>query len=193
MLKEDLLKMLANKNRGIGANVAEKQAIEREVAAVEATNPNPQPLQRPDLLEGDWRLVYTSSTSLLNLDRLPLSQLQDIYQCVRMARSSIYNIAEIRSLPYLSSVVSVVASFQPIDERRVQVDFRRSVAGLQSMLNYNSVADWIDRLDSGEKMWAADWSIDNPKANSWLDITYLDESLRIGRGNQGSVFVLTKV
>ncbi|HAJ61284.1 MAG TPA: fibrillin, partial [Cyanobacteria bacterium UBA8543] len=26
----------------------------------------------------------------------------------------------------------------------------------------------------------------------WLDITYLDKDLRIGRGNEGSVFVLTK-
>ncbi|MGL4881863.1 MAG: PAP/fibrillin family protein, partial [Waterburya sp.] len=26
----------------------------------------------------------------------------------------------------------------------------------------------------------------------WLDITYLDEDMRIGRGNEGNVFVLTK-
>jgi len=27
----------------------------------------------------------------------------------------------------------------------------------------------------------------------WLDITYLDEDLRIGRGSEGSVFVLQRV
>jgi hypothetical protein len=192
MVKEDLLRMLANKNRGLQASSAEKQAINEAIAQIEAQHPTAQPLQRPDLLEGDWRLLYTSSASLLNLDRLPLAQLGNIYQSIRMAQSSIYNIAEIRSLPYLSSVVSVVASFAPLDDRRVQVDFRRSVAGLQSIVGYNAAPAWIEKLNSGQKMLAMDFPINNPKANSWLDITYLDADLRIGRGNQGSVFVLTK-
>jgi PAP_fibrillin len=39
---------------------------------------------------------------------------------------------------------------------------------------------------------AIDFPIRNPNADSWLDVTYLDDDLRIGRGNQGSLFVLTK-
>jgi hypothetical protein len=36
------------------------------------------------------------------------------------------------------------------------------------------------------------FSISNSKAESWLLTTYLDEELRISRGDAGSVFVLIK-
>jgi PAP_fibrillin len=189
MVKADLLRLLADKNRGLQASTAAKQEIELGIAAIEATNPTTQPLQQPDLL-GDWRLIYTTSTSLLNLGRIPLCHLGNIYQCIRSG--NIYNIAEINSLPYLSSVVSVVASYQPLSDCRVKVDFRRSVAGLQTVVDYQSPGAWIEKLNSGQKLLAVDFPIDNPKANSWLDVTYLDADLRISRGNQGSVFVLTK-
>jgi len=191
-LKTDLIAMLADKNRGLRANRAEQQSILTAVAAVEITNPTPLPLAAPDLLGGDWRLLYTTSSGLLNLGRLPLAQLGQIYQCIRPATSSVYNIAEIQSLPYLSSLVSVVAKFQPIADRRVQVNFVRSIIGLQSLLGYQSPAAFIDRISSPQPLLAIDLPINRPNRESWLDITYLDEDLRISRGNQGSIFVLTK-
>jgi hypothetical protein len=191
-LKTDLIAMLADKNRGLRANRAEQQSILTAVAAVESTNPTPLPLAAPDLLGGDWRLLYTTSSGLLNLGRLPLAQLGQIYQCIRPATSSVYNIAEIQSLPYLSSLVSVVAKFQPIADRRVQVNFVRSIIGLQSLLGYQSPAAFIDRISSPQPLLAIDLPINRPNRESWLDITYLDEDLRISRGNQGSIFVLTK-
>jgi hypothetical protein len=44
----------------------------------------------------------------------------------------------------------------------------------------------------GKKFLALDFGIENRDQRGWLDITYLDHDLRIGRGNEGSVFVLTK-
>ncbi|HAX76849.1 MAG TPA: fibrillin, partial [Cyanobacteria bacterium UBA11372] len=43
-----------------------------------------------------------------------------------------------------------------------------------------------------KKFTALDFPIESREQRGWLDITYLDEDLRIGRGNEGSVFVLTK-
>jgi hypothetical protein len=143
-------------------------------------------------LDGDWRLLFTTSASLLNLGKLPLSQLREIYQCIRVETSSVYNIAEIQSLPYLSSLVTVVAKFQPVSEQRVQVNFGRSIAGLQNLLGYQSPAAFIEKISSGQKLMAINFPINSNNPNSWLDITYLDENLRISRGNQGNVFVLTK-
>jgi hypothetical protein len=40
---------------------------------------------------------------------------------------------------------------------------------------------------------AIDINLNSREQQGWLDITYLDNDLRIGRGNEGSVFVLTKV
>ncbi len=40
---------------------------------------------------------------------------------------------------------------------------------------------------------AIDFNITSREQKGWLEITYLDDDLRIGRGNEGKVFVLTKV
>jgi PAP_fibrillin len=191
MTKADLFRLLTASNRGLSASNTEQLAISAAIADVETTNPTLRPLESA-VLGGDWRLIYTTSTSLLNLGRLPLSDLGQIYQCIRLDTSRIYNIAEIQSLPYLSSLVSVVAKFQPINERRVQVDFERSIVGLQNLLGYQSPAAFIDKIISPAKLLAIDFPINSNNRDSWLDITYLDEHLRISRGNQGSVFVLIK-
>ena len=204
--KDDLRNAIASTNRGIAATAIDKQAIASIIAQVEDRNPTPDPLSAADLLEGDWRLLYTTSQELLGIDRVPLAQLGDIYQCVRTAQSRIYNIAEVKGLPYLESLVSVVASFAPaadVDDevsarqlkRRVNVKFNRAVLGLQRSLNYQSPAQYIKQLEQTEKMsWfkGIDFAINAERQQGWLEITYLDEDLRIGRGNRGSLFVLTK-
>ena len=203
--KNDLRAAIAPTNRGIAANATTKQAIASIIAQVEDRNPTPDPLSATELLEGDWRLLYTTSQELLGIDRVPLAQLGDIYQCVRTERSRIYNIAEVKGLPYLESLVSVVASFSPAAnatqedfgqlKRRVNVKFNRAVLGLQRALGYQSPAQYIQQLEQTEKMSllkGIDFAINAERQQGWLEITYLDEDLRIGRGNQGSLFVLTK-
>lgn len=193
--KTQLLETIAGKNRGLLATETDQIAILSAIAQLEDYNPNPRPLEVPQLLAGDWRLIYTSSKSLLNLDNFPLLQLGDIYQSVRLAGSRIYNIAEISGLPYLEAVVSVAAKFTPVpeaSEKRVSVQFERSIVGLQRLINYQSPESFIEAIEVGQKFTALDFNIASREQQGWLDITYLDENLRIGRGNEGSVFVLTK-
>jgi len=190
--KAELLEAIAGKNRGLLATEIDKKAILVAVSRLEDRNPNPRPLERPDLLEGDWRLLYTTSDSLLNLGRFPVVQLGQIYQCVRTSTTKIYNIAEISGLPYLEGLVSVVARFEPVNERRVDVRFERSISGSQRLISYQSPSDFIGQIETGKKFAAIDFSIESRDQQGWLDVTYLDNDLRIGRGNEGSVFVLTK-
>ena len=192
MGKAALLEALAPTNRGLLATQQEKQAILSKIAVLEDRNPTPYPLEASELLNGDWRLLYTTSNALLNLDRIPLYRLGQIYQCIRVETSSIYNIAEIYGLPYLESIVSVAAKFAPLTERRVQVKFERSIFGLKSLTGYKSPSDFIHQIESGKKFTAFDFSFKNNEQQGWLDITYIDSDLRIGRGNEGSVFVLAK-
>ena len=192
-VKSALIEELAGKNRGLLATESEKQAILGAIAQLEERNPTPRPVEASELLNGDWRLLYTTSSGLLNIDRFPLLKLGQIYQSIRVKTSTVYNIAEIYGLPYLEGLVSVAAEFEPLSEKRVQVKFKRSILGLQRLISYQSPASFIDQIESNQKFTAISFAIDSREQQGWLDITYLDSDLRIGRGNEGSVFVLAKV
>lgn len=191
--KAELLEAIAGKNRGLLASETDKVAILAAVSRLEDRNPTPRPIEATDLLEGNWRLLYTTSNELLNLGRLSALPLGQIYQCIRTSGARIYNIAEVSELPYLEGLVSVAARFEAVSERRVNVKFERSIVGLRRLIGYNSPNDFIQQIEAGKKFFPAlDFSIDSGDRQGWLDITYLDNDLRIGRGNEGSIFVLTK-
>ncbi|MER3495239.1 MAG: fibrillin [Mastigocladus sp. ERB_26_2] len=190
--KATLLEAIAGKNRGLLASEQDKQAILVAIANLEDLNPTPRPVEAGDLLDGNWRLLYTTSKALLNLDRFPLCKLGEIYQCIRVNTNSVYNIAEIYGLPFLEGLVSVAAKFEPVSDRRVQVKFERSIVGFQRLIDYKSPDKYIQQIEAGQKFTAIDFSLNSNEQQGWLDITYLDHDLRIGRGNEGSVFVLTK-
>jgi len=191
--KATLLEAIAGKNRGLLASKQDQQAILMAIAQLEDRNPTPRPVEAGDLLEGNWRLLYTTSKGLLNIDQLPLLKLGQIYQCIRVKTRSVYNIAEVYGLPFLEGLVSVAAKFEPVSERRVQVRFERSIVGLQRLIGYQSPASLIEQIEAGKNFAAIDTKLDSSRQQGWLDITYLDADMRLGRGNEGSVYVLSKV
>src|ERR671933_1750565 len=149
--KAELLEAIAGKNRGLLASETDRVAILAAVSRLEDRNPTPRPIEATDLLEGNWRLLYTTSNELLNIDRFPLAQLGQIYQCVRISGARIYNIAELPGLPYLEGLVSVCARFEPVNERRVNVKFERFFIGLQRLIDYQSPNSFIQQIESGKK------------------------------------------
>jgi hypothetical protein len=191
--KSRLLEAIAGKNRGLLATATEQKAILAAIAQLEDYNPTPNPLEATELLDGNWRLLYTTSQELLGIDRFPLLELGQIYQCVRVKDAKIYNIAEVYGLPFLEGLVSVTARFEPVSQKRVEVKFERAISGLQRLIDYQSPNNFIQEIEAGKKFTAIDFEIKNRERQGWLDLTYLDEDLRIGRGNVGSVFVLSKV
>ncbi|AFY73200.1 PAP_fibrillin [Synechococcus sp. PCC 7502] len=176
--------------KGLKPTENQTKEILSAVAYLEESNPNPSPLEVPELLLGDWRLLFTSSKELLGLDRLPIIRTQYIYQCIRDGK--IYNIAEFTGFPFLEGFVSVCASFTPVSRQRVNVRFERSVLGLQRLLNHKNVSEFVKILESKVKLPAVDFPITSTNQKGWLETTYLDENLRIGRGNEGSIFVLER-
>jgi hypothetical protein len=195
--KSELLTAIAGTNFGLRASTTQRQAILAAIVQLEDRTPTPQPLTSPDL-EGDWRLLYTTSMGILGLNRVPLFNLGAVYQSIRMETAQLYNIAEIEGPSLLggwgNGIVSVAARFSPSSAQRVQVRFERSVVGPQGLLNYQSPAQFIQTLEKNPKLMAIDFSFNpNREQRGWLDVTYLDADLRIGRGNEGSVFVLAKV
>jgi hypothetical protein len=190
--KAKLLEIIAGRNRGLLSSEADKVRVLTAVEQLEDQNPTPNPVSAKELLEGDWRLLYTTSRGILGLDRFPLFQLGQIYQCIRMSEAKLYNIAEIVGIPFLEGIVSVAAKFEPVSDRRVNVRFDRSIIGLQRLIGYRSPAQLIQDIESGKKFLPLDISIENREQQGWLEITYLDRDLRIGRGNEGNIFILAK-
>ncbi len=190
--KEKLFEAIAPVNRGLKLTESQKQAIFAAIAYMEESNPTPKPNEAAELLSGNWRLLFTTSRDLLGIDRFPGIKLGQIYQCIRAAEGKIYNVAEIYGLPLLEGLVSVCASFTPVSERRVNVKFERSVIGLQRLVAYKNIDEFVQVLQSGKKLSAIDFAIKQGDRQGWLETTYLDRDLRIGRGNEGSVFVLRK-
>ena len=210
-LKAELLQLVAGKNRGLLASEKDNVNILATVEKLEDQNPTKNPFNNPEMLNGDWRLLYTTSKSILNLENLPLAHLGEIYQCIRVEANKIYNIAEISGLPFLEGLVSVAAKFETVSITRVNVKFNRSIIGLQRLLGYLSPKDLISKIEQGKNFPAFDFKFGEPVLPSflpsgfdrfsapkqerepgWLEITYLDNNLRIGRGNQGNVFILEK-
>lgn len=190
--KAKLLEAIASTNRGLLANEVDNVRVLSAIQELEDHNPTPKTVAAKDLLEGDWRLLYTTSKEILGIDRFPFFKLGQIYQCIRTAEARIYNVAEVIGVPFLEGIVSVAARFEPVSDKRVNVIFERSIVGLQRVLNYQSPSSFIKQIESGKKFLPIDFSIENREQQGWLEITYLDTDLRIGRGNQGNVFVLTK-
>jgi hypothetical protein len=85
--------------------------------------------------------------------------------------------------------VKVTASFEPaIDiantiDKRINVDFDKRYLAIEKIVGINT-----PKLNPFRVVAA-----NNPQGRiATLDITYLDETLRIGRGGDGSLFILNK-
>lgn len=194
--KTELLEAISSTNRGLLASEADQQTIQMLVARLEEQTPTSDPLSEREQLEGIWRLLYTTSRELLGIDRFPLYKLGQIYQCIYLSERRIYNIAEILGLPYLEGLVSVSAQFEAVSQNRVSVGFERGVFGLQRALGYETPVSFIEKLQAEDSLpfWQGiDFRINRDRQSGWLEVTYLDKDLRIGRGNQGNIFVLCKV
>jgi len=146
--KAELLQAIAGKNRGLLASENDNLSILAAVARLEEFNPTPRPLEAADKLDGDWRLLYTTSTELLGIGRFPVLTLGQIYQSIRVKTQQVFNIAEVTSLPLLEGLVSVAARFEPVSDRRVDVGFERGIFGLQRLIGYRSPSQFIQAIQT---------------------------------------------
>lgn len=189
--KSQLLEAIAGKNRGLLANDLDNISILTIVEQLEDLNPTVNPLSAKDQLNGNWRLLYTTSKSLLGLDRVPIVKLGQIYQYISVKNNKIYNIAEILGLPFLEGLITVTANFTSVSHKRIKVNFERSIIGLQRLLNYQNPRQFVEEIEGGKNFFPIDFKINNNN-EPWLEVTYLDDNLRISRGNEGNVFILAK-
>jgi len=191
--KRDLLAAIARTDRGLDIRPEQLPAVWTAVTRLEAVNPTPRPVALPVKLAGLWQLAFTTSFDVLRLGRLPGVRLGEVYQYLSPELTHLINIAELEPpLSFLAGIVAVTARLQPVSAVRVAVAFERGTTGPKGALGYTEPETFATRLIAGEGL----PSVPLPSQGSplpWLDTTYLDEDLRLGRGDRGSLFVLTRV
>ena len=166
------------------------EEIEQLVKELEAANPNPQPLlYATSLLNGTWLLQYSTAREIRRLGSLPLGlQVDKVYQEIDVANKSFFNLAFVQHpLGLISGNVKVTATFEPAKEetnKRINVKFDKRYLSIEKILGIQT-----PKLNPFKVVQAG-----NPQGRiPSLDVTYLDETLRIGRGGDGSLFVLKRV
>lgn len=168
-------------------------AITAITEELEALNPFPQPLlSAKNLLNGAWLLQYSTAREIRSLKRLPLGfQVGRIYQTIDMNQASFENRAWVEHRwGGLLGYVRVTATFEPakeaedqLSDQRINVNFQQRFLGIQRILGIQS--NWLDPMRVVEAK--------NPVGRiPSLKITYIDETMRIGRGGDESLFILTR-
>ncbi|KAL9664576.1 hypothetical protein QQ045_019981 [Rhodiola kirilowii] len=216
-LKRALVDTVYGTNLGFGASVEVRAEVLELVNQLEAENPTPAPVEAPELLGGNWVLVYTAFSELLPLLALgtvPFLKVEKIRQDIDISSQTIVNSITVSS-PFVSFSFSASASFEVRSPARIQVEFKEGtlkppeitpkislptnldifgqridLSPLQPSINpvQDAVAT-ISRAISGQP--PLKLPIPGDRSQSWLITTFLDEDFRIGRGD-GGLFVLAR-
>ncbi|KAM7525259.1 hypothetical protein LguiA_015161 [Lonicera macranthoides] len=218
LLKKRLVDSFYGTNRGLNASSETRGEIVELITQLEAKNPTPAPTEALTLLNGKWILAYTSFIGLyplLSRGTLPLLKVEEISQTIDSENFTVQN-SVLFSGPLATTSFSTNAKFEVRSPKRVQIKFEEGIIGtpqltdsivlpenvefLGQKIDLTPLKGWItsvqDTASSVAKTISSQppikFSLTNRKAESWLLTTYLDEELRISRGDGGSVFVLLK-
>ncbi|KAJ7956970.1 Plastid-lipid-associated protein [Quillaja saponaria] len=183
--KTELYQSLEGINRGIfGIPSAKKSEIEGLVKQLEYQNPTPDPTLNLDKVAGCWKLVY-STISVLGSKRTKLGlrdfiSLDDFIQIIDVAKGKAVNVIKFsaRGLNLLNGKLSIEASFKIASKSRVDISYDNSRITPDQLMNlFRKNYDLL-------------LGIFNPEG--WLEITYVDDTLRIGRDDKGNIFILER-
>lgn len=150
---------------------------------IQATPSRPFEEQAP-LLNGNWKLLYTNRETFSPLEFIPGVNLGRVFQYIRADQQQVFNLAELS----VGLLIAVQARFEPVNTTRLSVHFERTFITLASNLTGANVVNWFEQLET-ERAPALRFPVNR---TGWLEVRYVDETLRISVGNEGSLFILTR-
>ena len=180
----------------MGREADRRDLVLDAITAVESLNPTARPHEAPELLSGCWRLVYTTSDSILGTTRLrPMRpQLDRILQSIDAASLSAKNEEWVLSGALKNQVkAECVSTASILTEAATCSHAPRAALSLLSLIALEHPLRPPHRLtprDDGRtvdvqfKQFGIGWlRVPAPaSARGILETTYLDESLRVSRG-----------
>ncbi|XXG44784.1 hypothetical protein AAC387_Pa02g0045 [Persea americana] len=184
-IKAALYQAFEGTNRGIfGVQSGKKSEIEGLVKLLESQNPNPDPTENLEKVDGCWKLVY-STISILGTKRTKLGlrdfvALGDFLQFINVAEGKAINVIKfsVRGLKMFTGQLVIVASFRIATKSRVDIKYENSSIAPDQLMNIF------------QKNYDLLLAVFNPEG--WLEISYIDESMRIGRDDKGNIFILVR-
>ncbi|KAK8349928.1 hypothetical protein V6Z12_A06G174700 [Gossypium hirsutum] len=184
-LKTELLQQLKGINRGIfGVPSSKKSDVEAMVKLLESHNPTPDPILNLEKVGGCWKLLYSTIT-ILGSKRTKLGlrdfiTLGEFFQIIDIEKSKAVNVIKFnaRGLKLLNGKLTIEASFKIASKSRVDVSYDNSTITPDQLLNVFS------------KNYDVLLAIFNPEG--WLEITYVDDTMRIGRDDKENIFILER-
>eukprot|EP00567_Pseudictyota_dubia_P010657 CAMPEP_0197452262 /NCGR_PEP_ID=MMETSP1175-20131217/31620_1 /TAXON_ID=1003142 /ORGANISM="Triceratium dubium, Strain CCMP147" /LENGTH=160 /DNA_ID=CAMNT_0042985229 /DNA_START=264 /DNA_END=746 /DNA_ORIENTATION=- len=150
--------------RGLAETPEQREKIASLFEQLERTNPVKKPLNS-DKVNGVWSLRYTTSDSILGRNGSP--RVGPILQKIDTENLCAENSEVVRYFNIIDVPRRVTAILTPQSDRLTNVQF--------------------DRFSVGPVGFKAPESF-----RGFLDVTYLDDELRLTRGDKGNIFVLTR-
>eukprot|EP00527_Entomoneis_sp_CCMP2396_P006150 CAMPEP_0198144270 /NCGR_PEP_ID=MMETSP1443-20131203/14342_1 /TAXON_ID=186043 /ORGANISM="Entomoneis sp., Strain CCMP2396" /LENGTH=242 /DNA_ID=CAMNT_0043807633 /DNA_START=56 /DNA_END=784 /DNA_ORIENTATION=- len=165
-LKKEILSLAAETQRGLTATPEQQATMDKLFGRLEKVNPTPNPLLDATKINGLWTLRYTTSDSILG-KKDGFTREGPILQMLNVTSLTAFNSEVVNYFGVLSLPRKVIAELSPQSNRLTNVLFKRFEIGPLKIKAPES-------------------------AQGQLDVTYLDETLRLSRGDKGNLFVLTK-
>lgn len=184
-IKTKLFQAVQGVNRGIfGIPSGKKSEIEGLVKLLESQNPTPNPTVKLEKVGGSWKLLYSTIT-ILGSKRTKLGlrdfiSLGDFLQIIDVAKGKAVNVIKFsaKGLNLLNGQLTVEASFKIASKSRVEINYDKSSITPAQLMNVF------------RKNYELLLGIFNPQG--WLEITYVDDDIRIGRDDKGNIFILER-
>jgi len=165
-LKEEILSLAAATNRGLTETEEQAEEMQNLFAQLEKLSPTVNPItNKKSKLNGDWSLDYTTSASILGKGGAP--RIGPIIQNIDTTTLSAKN-SEVVRYGIVDVPRSVSAELSPVNGKLTDVQFKRFQLG---PIGFNAPESF----------------------KGSLDITYLDDEVRLTRGDKGNIFVLTRM
>ncbi|TVU02193.1 hypothetical protein EJB05_52336 [Eragrostis curvula] len=217
-LKRCLVDTVYGSELGFRASSEVRGEVVELVTQLEATNPTPAPVEAPDLLDGNWILLYTAYSELLPIlaaGATPFVKVKQISQEIDSKSMTIVN-ASTLSTPFASFSFSATASFEVQSPSRIEVQFKEGSFQPPAISSSVDLPEQVDIFGQKISLGPVQQALNplqqafasiagtisgqpplkvsipgNSRGRSWLLTTYLDKDLRISRGD-GGLFILAK-
>jgi len=185
--KSALLTAILGLDRGLAASDEARKRVQKLACALEASNPTRNPLRSP-LINGEWELQYTTCRAAVE-GGVPGVKLRPVAGGIRQ-RVDMYSMKVVNESTYklaFSEFTNVaVADLAALSDSRVQLKFSSFKIG---PLQMSAPPRTPARL-------AIEWELSatgRGGSGAWLDTTYVDYDLRLGRNDMGDLFILSRI